>query len=171
MWKSRIALHQANLDLNTGFLISSVPRIAGHASLSWEPATPSYKSSGSWKFYLAFDGQGMSQASISAMGLEASWYVHRFSGGADTRPSRQPPSREKDAIVLQFLRGCRSGALLQPIEMDRWGNTVPAKYRGNVSGPLQFVAQIMKPSRTGNGKVYMNGLIRIPSQISRSKPC
>jgi hypothetical protein len=139
MWKSRIALHQANLDLNTGFLISSVPRIAGHASLSWAPATPSYASSDSRKFYLAFDGQGTSQASISAMGLEASWYVHRFSGGADTRPPRQPPSREKDAIVLQFLRGYRFGALLQPIEMDRWGNTVPAKYRGNVSGPLLAV--------------------------------
>lgn len=142
MWRSKIPGQELeNLDINTGFLVSSAPRITGHPGLSWAPSCPAVHLTDEQErdgltAYLAFDGGGTSLASVAPFGLEAAWLIHRFPGGKSETAQTWPGLA---AIVDKNLSDYLWGALLRPMAMNRWGETEPEKYRGNARGSLLVV--------------------------------
>jgi hypothetical protein len=84
-WSTRI-----NRSLNTGFLMSSVPRIKNHAGLSWGPERPDLEPPSEIKDqstlrFQAFDGEGSSPGIITEQGLVANWLVCKIRGGASRK--------------------------------------------------------------------------------------
>lgn len=85
LWKNQIRMiRQPNRRLvaangiNTGFLLSSAPRIKGFRGLGWAPISPTLDQSAS-RAYVAEDGHGTAKALITPEGLKGQWAVHRFS--------------------------------------------------------------------------------------------
>lgn len=130
VWKS-----QLGESIETGFLLSSMPRIQGIKGLGWAPSCPTLRSlqatdGTSKKFYLAYDGLSTLTGDITPEGFRAKWHVYRFS----------PLPAECAALLTglnelasQRLQNYGWGALLQPCGSPPY---VPAQYRGNSEGPL-----------------------------------
>jgi hypothetical protein len=153
MWRSRVQDEgdngQYNLDINTGFLISSAPRIEGEDGLSWAPARAAVRTTGpseGQKTYLAYSGADTSLAEVTPEGLKAAWLLHKFPGAKGAQLSSNE-NKVLGRIQNSYIRDYKYGALLQPLSLDRWGNISPARYEGNANGPIYAVCS----SDTGDG--------------------
>ncbi|CAG8956647.1 hypothetical protein HYFRA_00011958 [Hymenoscyphus fraxineus] len=153
MWRSRIQdmgdNGQYNLDINTGFLISSAPRVEGENGLSWAPARPAVRTtspSDGQKAYIAYSVADTSLVEVIPQGLKADWLLHKFPGGKGAQLS-PIESKVLGRIQNLYIQNYQYGALLQPKSLNRWGNTSPARYEGNANGPIYAVCS----SDTGNG--------------------
>jgi hypothetical protein len=97
LWKSRIGR-----GLNTGFILSSAPRLRGVPGFSWAPSRAAVSAkdeeqqqqlagqlvahpdvsvlSDAEQFYLAYDGYDTAYGTITNAGFQASWLLHIFPG-------------------------------------------------------------------------------------------
>lgn len=123
MWK-----RQVGNTIQTGSLVSSAKRIAGHPGLGWAPLQPTASrrtadhSSLSPKTYPAYDGADTKRGLITAQGLRARWLVHEFpvvvSSAVQERTQELPISSLPNPIAeitTHYLLRYRWGALLQPL--------------------------------------------------------
>ena len=136
-------LSRQNTRLQTGFLMSSSPRL-NLEGLSWAPRTPNAmreKERNHGAFYRAYDGEETSRALITAEGLRGAWkcFVFRLSDDKPTTTFRSAFSRlslgreqterksfvenhpadfvaECAKIEAQFLAGYKYALLIQPKE-------------------------------------------------------
>ncbi|KAF2228424.1 hypothetical protein EV356DRAFT_581599 [Viridothelium virens] len=76
--------------LNTGYLMSSVPRLTDTKGLNWAPCSPNVQSQASYSrnsssntFFS--DGDGSEVGLVTAKGLEAIWLVHQIEPGDDEK--------------------------------------------------------------------------------------
>lgn len=124
-WRSREGQY-----LNTGFLLSSVPRL-GIRGLGWAPSSPSAHlvTDGSSKVaprLLSHDGRGSEMGEITSNGFLATWFMYDFdvpgmksrvksaffkSGTAPSKLCRRNILR----IKQKYMKGYLSGSLLRPI--------------------------------------------------------
>ncbi|KAL9097526.1 MAG: hypothetical protein Q9165_000422 [Trypethelium subeluteriae] len=87
-WKSK-----EGYFLNTGYLVSSVPRLTGTKGFNWAPCSPNVRSQGlvlqnevSDNFFS--DGNGSEVGVVTAKGLEAIWLVYQIKAGDDEKYSQ-----------------------------------------------------------------------------------
>lgn len=143
LWKS-----QLGKEINTGFLLSSAPRIQGFPGLSWAPCSPTLRSPSNDSLtegrpYLSYDGTDTRGGVMTPEGLQAEWLVHAFpkSMGDESihllASGSAIASRISD-IAARYLEHHQWGALLRPCRIPGPRN-VPAQYRGNAGGPLLAV--------------------------------
>ncbi len=151
IWKG-----QLGAKINTGFLLSSTPRIQGYKGLSWAPCSPTLRlppdagsrvrlmvgkmGSTREKVYLAYEGADTRSGVITSEGLQAKWLVHIF----PTSPADHVASCPADGaaclrgivkITSRYLQNYSWGALLRPCASPG-PPYIPAQYRGNAQGPL-----------------------------------
>lgn len=143
LWKS-----QLGTSINTGFLLSSTPRIQGCQGLGWAPCSPTLQSPPNSyltgeSIYLPFDGAETARGVMTVEGLQGKWLVHKFSTSVEDESINQ---MIKDASIIakiteiaaRYLEKYPWGALLRPGPI-RGPRTVPVQYRGNARGPLMAV--------------------------------
>ena len=161
IWKS-----QEGRKINTGFLLSSAPRIQGCPGLSWAPSTPTVRlpkvvkgSPSDEKTYLAFDSANTQDGTITAEGLWGRWLIHRFSPATVSQglanlpqPSLQDGrSTSFNRIIRKYSQGDNAvGALLLPCGVRSEGLKAVA-YRGGLQGTLLAVCSM---SASGQGYVW-----------------
>lgn len=133
---------QLGAKVETGFLLSSMPRIQGTKGLGWAPCCPTLRplqgkgtDGTAGKFYLAYEGMDTRSGVVTSEGLRARWLVHRFSPCPADCAALLPGLDDAASQRLQRY-GC--GALLQPCALPGPAN-VPAQYRGNSQGPLYAI--------------------------------
>jgi len=82
-WKSKVGFF-----LNTGYLMSSAPRLKGVKGFSWAPCTPNVRSTNPLlpNAYPS-DGSGSETGRITAKGLEAVWLIHHVEARDDKKYS------------------------------------------------------------------------------------
>lgn len=139
---------QLGKKVNTGFLLSSTPRIQGHWGLGWAPCTPTLPSPSKTdltgeNFYLSYDGEDTFRGVMEADGLQAKWLVHIFSTSAggesvNDRASGSVIPHRIIEIAARHLENFQWGALLRPCPV-RGPRVIPTQYRGNAQGPLLAV--------------------------------
>ena len=131
LWKSQI-----DSKINTGFLMSSTPRIQGRKGWSWAPSCPTLQPPSSFqsneKVYLAYDGTNSQIGLITPEGLQAKWLVYEFLLSSAEKDTGFP---RNVMIARQYLSSHRFGALLRPGQLPG-PRLVPAPYQGKVKTPL-----------------------------------
>ena len=144
-WKTRI-----DRILNTGFLMSSVPRIGDSEDspgFNWAPERPDLQAPSSANGdtearYHSFDGEGSSAGVVTERGLQANWstciikehsMIGRISNRISALSRRRTPTQIQK-IVDKYLKDYRMGALLRPMPENLAGTTV--QYRGDANGTL-----------------------------------
>ena len=131
LWKSQIGS-----KINTGFLMSSSPRIQGRKGWSWAPSCPTLQPPSSFqsneKVYLAYDGNSSQSGLITPEGLQAKWLVYEFLFSSAEKDTRFP---RNVMIARQYLSSHRFGALLRPGQLPG-PRLVPAPYQGKAKTPL-----------------------------------
>lgn len=146
LWKS-----QLGIEIPTGFLISSTPRIQGSRGLGWAPCSPTVQPSSSLSsnltsesVYLSYDGGDTGRGLMTVEGLQAKWLVHKFPTLTEDEPVIDPKTNSTSIIArineltAKHLKTYTWGALLQPCA-NRGPRSTPAQYRGNARGPLLAV--------------------------------
>jgi len=121
--------------LNSGFLISSAPRIKGIQGLSWAPSRPAIRLAAEeevqgQRAHLATASYNTSLCDITTEGLHGGWFIHEFICSEVVAPGQLLQ------ITHTYLGGCHLGALLTPITLNVQGQPVPASFRGDAMGPL-----------------------------------
>lgn len=142
LWKS-----QFGKEINTGFLLSSAPRIQGFPGLSWAPCSPKLSPSNDsltgGRLYLSYDGADTGRGVMTPEGLQAKWLTHTFpkSIGDESvhllASGSAIASRISD-IAARYLEHHQWGVLLRPGRLPGPRNA-PAQYRGNAKGLLLAV--------------------------------
>lgn len=132
LWKS-----QVGSEVNTGFLMSSSPRLEGYSGLGWAPScltlqSPPRTNSNQGKIYLAYDGVNSRTGLITSEGLQAKWLIHKFLVSSTDCDMRFPKNVK---IARQSLQNYRWGALLRPGQLPG-KRYVPAPYQGKAKEPL-----------------------------------
>jgi hypothetical protein len=147
MWK-----RQVGKRINTGSLVSSAQRLAGHPGLGWAPCQPTASrpsddnSSLSSKTYLAYDGAETLQGLITAQGLRAKWLVHEFpvvASSAVQKRTQEPQISDLlepiAKITTHYLSGYKRGALLQALPCKGvLQRNIPVSYRES-TGPIVVI--------------------------------
>lgn len=64
--------------INTGLLMSSIPRIKGHKGLGWAPTRPNLPFDTTTQRFPAYDGNATAYANITRKGLEGFWLIAKF---------------------------------------------------------------------------------------------
>ncbi|KAL1614399.1 hypothetical protein SLS56_012110, partial [Neofusicoccum ribis] len=132
-WLSRCDITRAPADnINTGFLISSAPRIKKVPGLGWAPATPTCNFT-SDNYFLSGDGHRTRLARFNAKGLTGSFAVNIF------RLEKGPDSEVYQRAINSFLKkqeplkklSFRWIALLQPLLDLETEHPTAYRYRGN----------------------------------------
>lgn len=119
LWKSRIGK-----GLNTGFILSSAPRLRGVPGFSWAPSRAAVSAKGeeqqqqsqltgqlsnhsdvsvyldTEQFYLAYDSYDTAYGLITNEGLKASWLLHIFLGAQSTPKNW---SKKKSERIRNYL--------------------------------------------------------------------
>lgn len=140
LWKS-----QVGKEINTGFLLSSAPRIQGYRGLSWAPCSPTMRlpsndSLTGGKLYLSFDGADTGGGVMTPEGLQAKWLVNAFpksivDESVHRLASGSAMTSKINDIAARYLDHHRWGALLRPCNISGPRN-LPALYRGSAGGVL-----------------------------------
>ncbi|CZR67616.1 uncharacterized protein PAC_17515 [Phialocephala subalpina] len=147
-WKSRI-----DRTLNTGFLMSSVPRIGDKGDIpgfNWAPARPdlsppSNNHGETEARYHSFDGEGSSAGIITENGFQAKWStaiikpqstLGRISSRVSKMSRRKTPGQIRK-ITDKYLTGWKMGAFLTPLPENL--GVISVEYKGNVGGTLLAV--------------------------------
>jgi hypothetical protein len=147
-WKTRI-----DRTLNTGFLMSSVPRIGDTINcmgFNWAPTRPdlhppSNVDGETEARYHAFDGEGSSAGIITEKGLQADWSmciikkhsrIERISNQISRLSNRSSPIQVQK-ITDKYLKDYRMGALLSPMPANL--GVVTVRYTGDANGTLLAV--------------------------------
>ncbi|KXJ89139.1 hypothetical protein Micbo1qcDRAFT_235473 [Microdochium bolleyi] len=139
MWLDPKYPHAAT-GVNSGFLVSSAPRIKGSKGLSWAPSraairlTPSDRSRGQ-QAHQAIAAFNTSLCEITPEGLQGSWYIHKFPSDATSAVPAQGQSQLREITDL-YLKGYGVGALLRPITLDHHQQTTPATLQGNAAASV-----------------------------------
>lgn len=143
LWKS-----QLGKKIDTGFLLSSAPRIQGFPGLSWAPCSPTLQSPSNnsltgGNLYISYDGADTTSGVMTPEGLKAKWLVHAFPKSIGDESVNVLASGSVIAsriidIAAQYLEHHRWGALLRPCMISGPRN-IPAQYRGNARGHLLAV--------------------------------
>ena len=152
IWRS-----QEGRKINTGFLLSSAPRIQGCPGLSWAPSTPTVRLPGSSrelttkeKSYLASDSADTQKGTITPEGLRGFWLIHQFSvtTASHGHVNVSQPSDDNDElisfdeIINRYLKDSAQAALLRPCGVKSEGvKAVP--YRGEADGTLLAVCSVL----------------------------
>ena len=126
LWKSQIGA-----EVQTGFLMSSSPRLQGHTGLGWAPSCPALhppasNDSNHESMYLAYDGLNTQRGIITSEGLQAKWLIHKFLPSSADYDFRFP---RNVAIAARYLQHYRWGAFLRPGQLPG-PRYVPAPYQG-----------------------------------------
>ena len=126
LWKS-----QVGAGVQTGFLMSSSPRLQGYKGLGWAPSCPTLRPPSRSDtnhniFYLAYDGLNTQRGTITSEGLQAKWLIHKFLPSSAASAVRFP---RNVAIATRYLQDYRWGALLRPGRLPG-PRYVPAPYQG-----------------------------------------
>ncbi len=119
LWKN-----QTGNKINTGFLLSSAPRIQGVQGLSWAPRSPTLQSPSSTnltseRFHLSYDGADTRRGVMMPEGLQAEWLVHVFSTSM----------REESVNVIASDSAIASTIIdiaARYLENYKWGGTLAA---------------------------------------------
>lgn len=135
LWQ--VKLDHPDSTVNTGFLLSSAPRIKGLKGLGWAPSHPTLDQTAAGKAYIAADGHRSEKGEVREEGLRGECGVHKFEHSADGSPPYQ-------SRILNLIQDPGSPpqqfrwiALLQPLAWDATFNRpVARRYRGNARGPL-----------------------------------
>lgn len=152
LWRSKLGDHNIGEYIQTGFLMSSAPRL-DTKGLSWAPSTPYFKplatnSTVTTPSFRAFSGRGSQPGIITENGLVADWLVYEFNvsdlskfDGRDgmTEDPRVDPLRE---IWLLYLQSSNWGALLIPqsnVRTFEQDGDISDQYRGLIRGTLVAV--------------------------------
>lgn len=126
--------------VNSGFLVSSAPRIKGSKGLSWAPLmaairlTPSERSRGQ-QAHQAIAAFNTSLCNITPKGLKGGWYTYKFPCDATSAVSAWYQSQLREITDL-YLQGYGVGALLRPITLDHHQQSTPATLQGNAAGSV-----------------------------------
>jgi hypothetical protein len=130
--------------LNTGFLMSSAPRLRGYRGLSWAPLRPDLPAADvdMEKRYFASDGEGSSFGLVKEEGFKADWFVYELKGTCKKSHLKARSEslwlsrtrRQCRQIASQYLQHRARGCLLHPsLDVSRG----QARYVGS-SGQLLF---------------------------------
>ena len=135
LWKSQIGS-----QVQTGSLMSSLPRIQSHKGFGWAPICPTIHSRSSFEthqgiFYPAYDGLNSGIGAITSEGLQAKWLIHKFSLHSATSELRFP---KNVAIARQWLHEYPLGAFVRPSRRPG-PRYQPAPYQGRAKEALLAV--------------------------------
>ena len=163
-WKARIhdpevchpGQDRCDCFIDTGFLISSQPRLHHCKGFTWAPARPCPEvvvRRGRDRRYQAFDGRDTVRAQITKDGLRGEWMMYEFESGKKDelhagkkraflhRLQLRDPQQVRQTKVLDSIRdrslcGYTYGALLQPSNAVGGPWQEPVGYRGSIEGVL-----------------------------------
>lgn len=132
LWKSEVGS-----KINTGFLMSSSPRLQGHRGFSWAPTCltpppPPSTGSNQERYYPAYDGNNTQTGLITADGLQAKWLIHKF---LLTSPDCDLRFPQNVRIARRYLPNYRWGAIFRPGQCPGT-RYVAAPYKGKTESPL-----------------------------------
>lgn len=136
LWRADSSGHTDNI--NSGFLLSSAPRLKDTKGLSWAPSRPAIRltpeeEAKGYRAHMAVASYNTSLCHMTPEGLQGAWYIHIFNPNLAIKPG------QLSDIAEVYLNGCHFGALLRPITMNTMQETVPTQFQGNASGPLLAV--------------------------------
>lgn len=125
-------------DINSGFLLSSAPRLKDIKGLSWAPSRPAIRltpeeEAKGYRAHMAVASYNTSLCHMTPEGLQGAWYIHIFTPGLAIEPGQLLD------IAEVYLNGCHTGALLRPISRNTMQETVPTPFQGNAAGPMLAV--------------------------------
>ena len=158
MWKGKIKRR-----INTGYLMTTTPRLHGVPGFSWAPSSPYVRrpaaASGSLSksHFFSFDGEGSESGTITVMGLRAEWLVYNVdkdqarlyqdapvtakflnsdgSHSAEILPGHRVLNPCWQAAAL-LLDSNRLVILIQPQSSKNAGPYDATRNRGETHGPL-----------------------------------
>ncbi|KKA19676.1 HET domain protein [Rasamsonia emersonii CBS 393.64] len=114
--------------INTGLLMSSIPRIKGHKGLGWAPTRPNLPFDTTTQRFPAYDGNATAYANITRKGLEGFWLIAKFKQSKFKRWIRRfLSSHESQGRILGHGTRTQTG--------EGWRDS-PGWYQGESNGPL-----------------------------------
>ena len=158
MWKGKI-----NRRINTGYLMTTTPRLHSVPGFSWAPSSPyvrrpaAVSGSSPKGHFFSFDGEGSESGTITALGLRAEWLVYNVdkdqarlyedapvtaeflssdgSHSAEILPGHRVlnPCWQTAALLLDSNRLV---SLIQPQSSKNAGPYDATRNRGETHGPL-----------------------------------
>lgn len=133
LWSAKDVAHR--YSINSGFLVSSAPRIQGIRGLSWAPSRPAIRLTAreeeqGLRAHLATAAYNTSICNITSEGLHGGWFIHSFVC------SEVVEQGQLSQIINTYLDDCPFGALLTPVTLNLMQQTTPTTFRGDALGPL-----------------------------------
>ncbi|CAG8956645.1 hypothetical protein HYFRA_00011956 [Hymenoscyphus fraxineus] len=154
LWRTRKNATFTSM-VNTGFLMSSVPRIGDTSDcpgLNWAPARPDLQarssvSGESEARFRSFDGGESNPGRMTEKGFKADWSMSiikrpslRESISNRVSSLTRPTSlTQAQNIARKYLKNDRTGALLTPLPLYRSPQADPFRYRGDANELLLAV--------------------------------